>query len=61
MVMSSYQETRPKCKIETFFRSVKQKIIDCYNVDGYCDHCKTVFEAMDVTTTSVLVKKLVPP
>ena len=23
-----------------------KKKIDCFNVDGYCDHCKTVFEAM---------------
>ena len=46
MVMSFYQESRPECKIESFFRSGKQKKIDCFNVDGYCDHCKTVFEAM---------------
>ena len=46
MVMSFYQETRPKCKIESFFTSDKQKKIDCFNVDGYCDHCKTVFESM---------------
>ena len=46
MVMSFYQETRPKCKIETFFLSGKQKKNDCFNVDVYCDHCKTMFEAM---------------
>ena len=46
MVMSFYQESRPECKIESFFTSGKQKKIDCFNVDGYCDHCKTVFEAM---------------
>ena len=46
MVMSFYQESRPECKIESFFTSGKQKNIDCFNVDGYCDHCKTVFEAM---------------
>ena len=45
-VMSFYQETRPECKIESFFTSEKQKKIDCFNVDGYCDHCRTVFEAM---------------
>ena len=44
--MSFYQETRPECKIESFFTSGKQKKIDCFNVDGYCDHCETVFEAM---------------
>ena len=46
MVMSFYQGIRPACKIESFFTSGKQKKIDCFNVDGYCDHCKTVFEAM---------------
>ena len=46
MVMSFYQESRPECKIESFFTSGKQKKIDCFNVDGYCEHCKTVFEAM---------------
>ena len=46
MVMSFYQESRPECKIESFFTSGKQKKIDCFNVDGYCDHYKTVFEAM---------------
>ena len=46
MVMSFFQESRPECKIESFFTSGKQKKIDCFNVDGYCDHCKTVFEAM---------------
>ena len=44
--MFFYQETRPKCKIESFFTSGKQKKINCFNVDVYCDHCKTVFEAM---------------
>ena len=44
--MSIYQETRPICKCDGFFTSGKQKKIDCFNVDGYCDHCKTVFEAM---------------
>ena len=41
-----YQKSGPECKIESFFTSGKQKKIDCFNVDGYCDHCKTVFEAM---------------
>ena len=46
MVMSFYQETRTECKIERFFPSRKQKIIYCFSVDDYCDHCKTVFEAV---------------
>ena len=33
-------------KLRAFFTSGKHKKIDCFNVDGYCDHCKTVFEAM---------------
>ena len=41
-----YQESRPEYKIESFFTSGKQKKIDCFNVDRFCDHCKTVFEAM---------------
>ena len=46
MNMSFHQETRLECKIESFFISGQQKKIDCFDVDGYCDHCKTVFEAM---------------
>ena len=46
MVMSYYQKTRPECRIESFHTSGNQKKIDCFNVDGYCNHCKTVFEAM---------------
>ena len=46
MVLSYYQENRPECRIESFHKSANQKKIDCFNVDGYCNHCKTVFEAM---------------
>ena len=46
MVTSFYQESRPECIIESFFTSGKQKKIDSFNVDGYCDHCRTEFEAM---------------
>ena len=47
MVVSFNQETRPESKFESFFTSGKlKKKIDCFSVDGYCDHCKTVFEAM---------------
>ena len=46
MVMSYFQSTRPECKIESYYTTGKQKKIDCFSVDGYCDHCKTVFEAM---------------
>ena len=46
MVMSYYQETRPECRIENYHTSGNQKKIDSFNVDGFCDHFKTVFEAM---------------
>ena len=44
--MSFYRDQRPECKIESFFTSGKQKKIDSFNVDCYCDHCKKFFEAM---------------
>ena len=46
MVTSFYQELRPEYKIESFYTPGKQKKIDCFHVDVYCDRCKTVFEAM---------------
>ena len=46
MVMSYFQGIRPEGKFESFFTTVTQKKIDCLSVDGYCNHCKTVFEAM---------------
>ena len=32
--------------MRAFLHLVSRKKIDCFNMDGYCDHCKTVFEAM---------------
>ena len=46
MVMSYFQATRTECKIESYYTTGKQNKIDCFSVDGYCNHCKTVFEAM---------------
>ena len=46
MVMSYFQRRRPDCKIESFYTTGTQKEIDCFKVDGFCAHCKTVFEAM---------------
>ena len=46
MVMSFYQELRPECKFQSFYTTGKQKKIDSFHVDGYWDHCNTVFEAM---------------
>ena len=46
MVMSYYQRIRPDCKIVSFYTTGTQKKIDCFSVDGFCEHCNTVFEAM---------------
>ena len=46
MVMFHFQRTRPDCKIESFYSTVRQKKIDCFSVDGFCSHSNTVFEAM---------------
>ena len=46
MVMSYFQRQRPDCKTESFYTTGTQKKIDCFKVDGFCAHCKTVFEAM---------------
>ena len=46
MVMLYFQRQTPECKIESFYTTGTQKKIDCFKVDGFCAHCKTVFEAM---------------
>ena len=46
MAMSYFQRQRPDCKIESFYTTGTQKKIDFFKVDGFCAHCKTVFEAM---------------
>ena len=46
MVKSYFQLARPDCKIESFYTTGTQKKIDRFSVDGFCSHCKTVFEAM---------------
>ena len=60
MVMSYYQETRPECRIESFHASGNQKKIDCFNFDGYCNHCKTMFEAMGCYYYFCPCQELVP-
>ena len=60
MVMSYYQETKSECRIESFHTSGNQKKIDCFNVDWYCDHCKTVFEALGCYYHFYLHRRLVP-
>ena len=46
MVMSYLQSQRPNCTIESYYTTGTQKKIDCFNVDGFCAHCKAIFEAM---------------
>ena len=44
--MSYVQRMRPDCRIECFYTTRTQKKIDCFNADGTCGHCNTVFEAL---------------
>ena len=46
MVLSYFQQTRPECRIESNVTTGRQKKIGCCSVDGICNHCNTVFEAM---------------
>ena len=46
MVMASFQSSRPESKIESFYAAGTQRKIDCFSVDGFCAHCRTVFEAL---------------
>ena len=60
-VVLSYfqQQTRPQCNIKSNVTTGRQKKIDCFSVDGVCNHCNTVFEAMGcVISTTVHIKKL---
>ena len=60
MVMYFYQETRPECKVESFFTSGKQKksvVLMCTVIVITVRQCS---KQWDVTTTFVFVKKLVP-
>ena len=44
--MSYLQSLRPNCTITIYYTTGTQKKIDCFNVDGFCAQCKTLFEAM---------------
>ena len=60
MVMSYLQPQRPNCTNESYYTTGTQKKIDCFNVDGFCAHCKTIFEYLKqwvVTFTFVHVRK----
>ena len=46
MVPSCFQQPRPESKIESNLTTGRQKKIDCFSVDGICNHCNNVFEAM---------------
>ena len=45
-VLSYFQQSRPDCTNESNVTTGRQKLIDCFSVDGICYHCNTVFEAM---------------
>ena len=46
MVLSYFQQTRLECRNESNVTTGRQKKIECFSVDGICNHCNTVFEAM---------------
>ena len=46
MVLSYFQQTRQECRVESSVTTGRQKKFDCFSVDGICNHCNTVFEAM---------------
>ena len=45
-VMSYFQRMRPDCRIESFYTTRTQEKVDCFNAEGFCGNCNTVFEAM---------------
>ena len=46
MVLSYFRKIRSECNIECNVTTGRQKKIDYFSVDGICNHCSTVFEAM---------------
>ena len=46
MVLSYFQQTHPEFQMESNVTTGRQKRIHCVTVDGICNHCNTVFEAM---------------
>ena len=46
MVMYIFRKQGADCEIESLYTTGTQKKIDCFKADGFCAHCKTVFEAM---------------
>ena len=46
MIMSYFRRMRPNCINESIYTTWTQKKIDCFNANGFCGHCNTVFEGM---------------
>ena len=46
MVLSKFQRLPPDDKIQSEVTTGREKKIDCFSVDGGCNHCNSVFEAM---------------
>ena len=46
MVHCYFQQTSPESNIESIVTTGRQNRIDCFSVDGICNHCNTVLEAM---------------
>ena len=61
MVISFYQESRPECKIESFFTSQKQKKTTVLMWTVIVITVRQCLKQWDATSNSVPVRKLVPP
>ena len=46
IVVSYFQQICPECRIESNIATGRQKKIYCFSVDGNCNNCNTVFEAI---------------
>ena len=46
MHMSYLQSQRLECKIESYYKTGKHKMVDCFSADGFCADCNTVFQIM---------------
>ena len=46
MIMSYFELKRRDCKVESFYTTGRQKMIDCFSFDGFCSHRNNVFEPM---------------
>ena len=46
MAMYYLQSQQPECTLESFFKTGKQKKVDCSNADRFFYNCSTVFEVI---------------